>query len=1331
MGSYIDQEFNKQPAEMDLISNFTLQIEQLFLTKSQKMEELKANLNDHLLFSNEQSIKNETSFPIINQLSEDFEQKFREERDSHLQTKEVNQELIERLKADNGALFTQMDETKTALEEMKVSHQKLLEKYNKYVLTTQEMIEHLEIELEDEKEAHQMTISQMRANIPEKNKQEEPNKDLLKKMRISHQEPRNMFEDKLLYAKQKVKLFEKAFQKEFQKHQITKTKLEDLRSKMTQQCVAQQTSFQETEPQLGQAEGFENELKKQIQAHEQTKTKCEDLDSTVCEQCVWHERRFIRMEKEMRQKRLEERNVLLDETQRCESELIFAKRQVEEIENELKKEIQAHEQTKTKCKDLDSTVCEQCVWHEQRFIRMEKEMRQKRLEEQNLLLDEKQRCESELILAKRQVEGLEKELEKQIQAHEQTKTKMEDLICETTHEFVRQEKGFKLREKEMREKLLEEQNVLLDEVKQRHESEIISAKRQVEGLEKELEKQIQAHEQTKTKMEDLICETTHEFFRQEKGFKLRENEMREKLLEEQNVLLDEVKQRHESEIISAKRQVEGLEKELEKQIQAHEQTKTKCEDLDSTVCEQCVWHEQRFIRMEKEMRQKRLEEQNLLLDEKQRCESELIFAKRQVEGLEKELEKQIQAHEQTKTKMEDLICETTHEFVRQQKGFQLREKEMHEKLLEEQNVLLDEVKQRHESEIISAKRQVEGLEKELEKQIQAHEQTKTKCEDLGSTVCEQCVWHEQRFIRMEKEMRRKRLEEQNLLLDEKQRCESELILAKRQVEEIENELKKEIQAHEQTKTKLEDLSSEMTHEFVRQEKGFKLREKEMREKLLEEQNVLLDEKQRCESELILAKRQVEEIENELKKEIQAHEQTKTKCKDLDSTVCEQCVWHEQRFIRMEKEMRQKRLEEQNLLLDEKQRCESELILAKRQVEGLEKELEKQIQAHEQTKTKMEDLICETTHEFVRQEKGFKLREKEMREKLLEEQNVLLDEVKQRHESEIISAKRQVEGLEKELEKQIQAHVQTKTKMEDLICETTHEFFRQEKGFKLRENEMREKLLEEQNVLLDEVKQRHESEIISAKRQVEGLEKELEKQIQAHEQTKTKCEDLDSTVCEQCVWHEQRFIRMEKEMRQKRLEEQNLLLDEKQRCESELIFAKRQVEGLEKELEKQIQAHEQTKTKMEDLICETTHEFVRQQKGFQLREKEMHEKLLEEQNVLLDEVKQRHESEIISAKRQVEGLEKELEKQIQAHEQTKTKCEDLGSTVCEQCVWHEQRFIRMEKEMRRKRLEEQNLLLDEKQRCESELILAKRQVEEIENELKKEIQAHEQTVLVQF
>ncbi|XP_015805526.3 golgin subfamily A member 6-like protein 22 [Nothobranchius furzeri] len=696
---------------MDLISNFTLQIEQLFLTERQKIEELKAEcLNDHLLVSNEQSIKNEPSFPIINQLSEDFEQKFREERDSHLQTKEVNQELIERLKADNGALLAQMDETKTALEEMKVSHQKLLEKYNKDVLTTQEMIEHLEIELEDEKEAHQMTISQMQANIPEKNKQEEPNKDLLKKIRISHQE--NMFEDKLLYAKQKAEHFEKAFQKEFQEHQITKTKLEDLSSKMTQQCVAQQTSFQETEPQLGQAEGFENEIKKQIQAHEQKKTKCEDLDSTVCEQCVWHEQRFIRIEKEMRQKRLEERNLLLDEKKRCESELVLAKRQVEEIENELKKEIQAHEQTKTKCKDLDSRVSEKCVWYEQRFIRIEKEMRQKRLEERNLLLDEKKRCESELVLAKRQVEEIENELKKEIQAHEQTKTKCKDLDSTECKQCVWHDRRFIRMEKEMRQKRLEERNLLLDE-KKRCESEIISAKEQVEGLEKELEKQIQAHEQTKTKLENLSSEMTHEFVRQQKGFKLREKEMREKLLEEQNVLLDEVKQRHESEIISAKEQVEGLEKELEKQIQAHEQTKIKLENLSSEMTHEFVRQEKRFKLREKEMREKLLEEQNVLLDEvKQRHESEIISAKGQVAGLEKELEKQIQAHEQTKIKLENLSSEMTHEFVRQEKRFKLREKEMREKLLEEQNrlqvcnVSLEEMKRRYENDILSARQHV-------------------------------------------------------------------------------------------------------------------------------------------------------------------------------------------------------------------------------------------------------------------------------------------------------------------------------------------------------------------------------------------------------------------------------------------------------------------------------------------------------------------------------------------------------------------------------------------------------------------------------------------------
>nr|XP_054597235.1 trichohyalin-like [Nothobranchius furzeri] len=792
--------------------------------------------------------------------SEDFEQKFREERDSHLQTREVNQELIERLKADNGALLAQMDETKTALEEMKVSHQKLLEKYNKDVLSTQEMIEHLEIELEDEKEAHQMTISQMQANIPEKNKQEEPNKDLLKKIRISHQE--HMFEDKLLYAKQKAEHFEKAFQKEFQEHQITKTKLEDLSSKMTQQCVAQQTSFQETEPQLGQAEGFENEIKKQIQPHEQTKTKCEDLDSTVCEQCVWHEQRFIRLEKEMRQKHLEERNVLLDETQRCESELIFAKGQVEGLEKELEKQIQAHEQTKTKLEDLSSEMTHEFVRQQKGFKLREKEMREKLLEEQNVLLDEKQRCENELILAKRQVEEIENELKKEIQAHEQTKTKCEDLDSTVCKQCVWHDQRFIRLEKEMRQKRLEERNVLLDET-QRCESELIIAKGQVEGLEKELEKQIQAHEQTKTKLEDLSSEMTHEFVRQQKGFKLREKEMREKLLEEQNVLLDE-KQRCENELILAKRQVEEIENELKKEIQAHEQTKTKCKDLDSTECKQCVWHDQRFIRLEKEMRQKRLEERNLLLDEKKRCERELVLAKGQVEGLENELKKEIQAHEQTKTKLEDLSSEMTHEFVRQEKRFKLREKEMREKLLEEQNVLLDEVKQRHESEIISAKGQVEGLEKELEKQIQAHEQTKTKLEDLSSEMTHEFFRQEKRFKLREKEMREKLLEEQNVLLDEvKQRHESEIISAKGQVAGLEKELEKQIQAHEQTKIKLENLSSEMTHEFVRQEKRYKLREKEMREKLLEEQNRLqvcnasLEEmKRRYENDILSARQHV-------------------------------------------------------------------------------------------------------------------------------------------------------------------------------------------------------------------------------------------------------------------------------------------------------------------------------------------------------------------------------------------------------------------------------------------------------------------------------------------
>nr|XP_054602144.1 trichohyalin-like [Nothobranchius furzeri] len=973
-------------------------------------------------------------------------------------------------------------------------------------------------------------------------------KDLVEQLTTSQQDLKSKFEDEIHVAKKNAEHSEKLLQEEIQAHQNTKTELEDLRSQVTHRLILPEKQVKETEKKL------------------------DNFRSETAHQFVLQENRSKQTEQKLRDF-LQERNVLLEElVQRSETDILAARQQAAHLEAQLKKEIDAHQ--KTKCQ-----IQEERTEMEKRFIvqqKTETELR-KKLEVMTSLKDMKMKCKSMNLSSEKQAKCFEEQLQKEIDAHQRTKAELENLNSEMAHQLALRKKRFKQKEKKLREGFLLERNILLDELKQTHESEVLSAKEKAEHLENELQKEIDAHQKTKAELENLDSEMAHQLALQEKQFKQEEKKLCEDFLQERNVLLQELNQ-SETDILAARQQAAHLEEQLKKEIDAHQ--KTKCQ-----IQEERTEMEKRFIvqqKTETELR-KKLEVMTSHEDMKMKYKSMNLSSEKQAKDFIEQLQKEIHAHQKTKAELENLDSETTHQLAPRKKRFKQKEKKLREDFLQERNVLLEELVQRSETDILAARQQAAHLEAQLKKEIDAHQ--KTKCQ-----IQEERTEMEKRFIvqqKTETELRNKLEVVMTSQGDMKMKCKSLKLSSEKRAKDFNEQLQKEIHAHQKTKAELENLNRETAHQFVLQENRHKQREKKLCEDFLQEKNVLLQELNQSELDILAARQQAAHLEEQLKKEIDAHQRTKCQIQEERTEM-------EKRFIvqqKTETELRNKLEVVMTSQEDMKMKCKSLKLSSEKQAKDFNEQLQKEIHAHQKTKAELENLNRETTHQFVLQENRHKQREEKLCEDFLQEKNVLLQELNQ-SELDILAARQQAAHLEEQLKKEIDAHQRTKCQIQEERTEMEKRFIVQQKT----ETELRNKL-EVVMTSQEDMKMKCKSLKLSSEKQAKDFNEQLQKEIHAHQKTKAELENLNRETTHQFVLQENRHKQREEKLCEDFLQEKNVLLQELNQSETDILAARQQAAHLEEQLKKEIDAHQKTKAELENLNRETAHQFVFQENGF--------------------------------------------------------------------------------------------------------------------------------------
>ncbi|KAG7231324.1 hypothetical protein INR49_012164 [Caranx melampygus] len=275
-----------------------------------------------------------------------------------------------------------------------------------------------------------------------------------------------------------------------------------------------------------------------------------------------------------------------------------------------------------------------------------------------------------------------------------------------------------------------------------------------------------------------------------------------------------------------------------------------------------------------------------------------------------------------------------------------------QKELDDLRASYKEVTLKCEAEVLS-RQQVENLQCELENEKKAH----------TDRVSENLLLENN--LRAEMEALRCKMD-QEISLAHQRTCEQELAL-KRELEEQKALLNNQLSVNQ-------DLTTELMAE---REKNTALQE-------VSDQNI-----QKCEDEVHTAKQQVEKLQHELERAMEAQATTLTESKVLENN------------LRAEMEALRSKMD-QEISLAQQRTCEQELTL-KRELEELRTQLNNQLSVNQ-------DLTTELTAE---RDKNTALQE-------------VSDQNRQRCEDEVHTAKQQVEKLQHELERAMEAQATTES-----------------------------------------------------------------------------------------------------------------------------------------------------------------------------------------------------------------------------------------------------------------------------------------------------------------
>ncbi|XP_070400615.1 uncharacterized protein [Nothobranchius furzeri] len=378
--------------------------------------------------------------------------------------------------------------------------------------------------------------------------------------------------------------------------------------------------------------------------------------------------------------------------------------------------------------------------------------------------------------------------------------------------------------------------------------------------------------------------------------------------------------------------------------------------------------------------------------------------------------------------------------------------------------------------------------------------------------------------------------------------------------------------------------------------------------------------------------------------------------DENKALCTQLA--EQQTIFKEKESQlQKALEDMKFSHQELNKTyNTDILNSKITASNLDNELKKERHAHHVTKTQLEHISSETNKKFKQNETR------------LQKDLDCMKELRDKFESELLSAKQQIQTFEDKLHLEVQAKIQTKemndklkAEKDDLQLRFNKEMSLLQENFDKKETELKN-ALEKVEVLYQELNKKYNEDVLTSKRTTEQLEIELKKERRDHQVTKTQLKHISSEIDK----FKHNETRLQKELDCMKVANQQL----RDTSEAEILSAKQQIQTFEDKLHLEIQAHSETKIQTKEIIEKLRAEKdalqIRADGQISLLQENVDEKETELQNALenVRELNNKY-NDVLITKQKADHLDQEQKKEMTAHPHSETDIENNGREMGKQ------------------------------------------------------------------
>ncbi|XP_054599591.2 golgin subfamily A member 6-like protein 22 [Nothobranchius furzeri] len=436
---------------------------------------------------------------------------------------------------------------------------------------------------------------------------------------------------------------------------------------------------------------------------------------------------------------------------------------------------------------------------------------------------------------------------------------------------------------------------------------VASYKQQVEFLEQELEKEKASHAKTRETQQNIILtiQAQHDAIRlqtikaaQEMGRQF-EQKIRqlEENLEQKDVLYQSLDDRYRAELSDVKQLMENLNQELEEEKQIRKEREdiiftiqAEKEDLCSQMQQQTSDLNKLYDETTRNfMRQ--LEEKDVLYQSlEQKCETQLSERHQLIESLKHELDTKRQQHFDALQEIQAQRDATRLQTIKavQELGWQFEQKiRQLEENLEQKDVLYQSLDDKYRAELSESRQQVEHLHQELEKEAKARKENEEMIRIVQDEKVELYNQMEDKARAIERQFETEKmnfmkdLEQKDVLYqDLEQNYKSELSESRRQVENLQRELKKERKLCKEKEEMIwivqdekVELYNQMEDKARAMERQFETEKRNFMKDLEEREASCQDLEKKYKTEVFNSKRQIESLQQEMEKEREEAAQT--------------------------------------------------------------------------------------------------------------------------------------------------------------------------------------------------------------------------------------------------------------------------------------------------------------------------------------------------------------------------------------------------------------------------------------------------------------------------